>query len=1019
LKGIQVVDVPQNFISITIDDMNAFAFIKSLYGGNVYTPNIDRVMEMGTTFENSYSQVALCNPSRTATLTGLNPTITGVATSRQHWSEYIDPSETMTALFRDSGYETSVIGKVYHTIAQASQEIQSQLADFIYAPASDEAMQFDDTGPSTLPLELQVDYLSVDQAIAQLNQADATNSPFALFLGITKPHLSWVVPQEFFDLYPLDSIELPDFLEGDISDIPAFMKQFLTDEPGAGPNDIHAWKLALQGYFASISFADAMLGRTLDALEANGQLDNTAILLWTDHGYHLGDKDNWHKFTLWEEAARAPFVLALPGSDDDGQRVSQPVELVDIMPTILELFGITAPDGLSGRSLLPFIEDPTLTDDGVAITTMFGSASLRSGDWRYIRYQDGSEELYQLAIDPNQWVNLAEEPAFASTVAALKARLNDELEADGWYWVEPGESVTGSAADETFLPVSGSGPIKGGDGNDTYFIYDDLVNIGEGVDGGIDRVFTMVSYTLPSNIENLIYEQSVGWTTDLIELTGNALDNYIFGRGHLQGLDGNDILKLVGGGSAEGGNGNDDIEGSPGVQRDQLRGGSGSDKLWGFGGDDQLIGGNGLDLLLGGTGNDFLKGDDGADELRGAAGDDILNGGAHRDVIDGGAGIDTVSYAGSLSGVTVSLAITTEQYTVGAGIDVLIEIENLTGSDFADRLTGNAVNNVLNGGAGNDLLDGAGGLDTVTYETATAGVTLNLGLVGPQNTVGSGSDMLLSIENLIGSAFADILKGNTKDNWLSGGLGADSLEGGFGNDTLVGGAGNDVLHGGTGIDTLSGGTGSDLYWVNEAGDVIIEKFNEGNDSVFSTVTFTLSENVESLSLLGTAATNGTGNLLDNTLLGNEAANVLYGLDGSDIITGGGGHDTLQGGSGKDLLNGGISEDRLIGGKHADRFIFNTGDTAGNRAQADVIVDFAQVERDRIDLSAIDADEGVIGDQRFHFISRASFSGTAGELRYERGPEKSWVEADTDGDGQADLVIALVGTITLTTVDFIL
>src|SRR5690606_4373401 len=131
----------------------------------------------------------------------------------------------------------------------------------------------------------------------------------------------------------------------------------------------------------------------------------------------------WSKFTLWEEAARAPFVLALPGSDDDGQRVSQPVELVDMMPTVLDLLGVTAPSGLSGRSLLPFLDDPSLTDGGVAVTTMYGSAAMRSGDWRYIRYADGSTELYDLASDPNQWTNLAGEPGLESVQLALDARL--------------------------------------------------------------------------------------------------------------------------------------------------------------------------------------------------------------------------------------------------------------------------------------------------------------------------------------------------------------------------------------------------------------------------------------------------------------------------------------------------------------------------------------------------------------------------------------------------------------------
>ncbi|HEX8257913.1 MAG TPA: sulfatase-like hydrolase/transferase, partial [Allosphingosinicella sp.] len=301
-----------NFLSVAFDDMNAYAFLKTLYGGALHTPNIDRVMAMGTTFENGFSQVAVCNASRTAVLTGLDPGVSGVHMNYDRWAEVVDPGATLPALLRDAGYNTSLIGKVFHD-ETTSDLVLDAISDFHFrAPESSyESSTVLTTRPLPGPVEEQGDYINVSQAIDLLNGAGT--DPFAMFLGIAKPHLGWVVPQEYFDLYPLDEIKLPFNVEGDLSDVPAFMKALVFDETHQQVVDANAWKTALQGYFASISFADAMLGRVLDTLEANGQLGETAILLWTDHGYHLGDKDNWHKFTLWEEAARAPFVLALPG----------------------------------------------------------------------------------------------------------------------------------------------------------------------------------------------------------------------------------------------------------------------------------------------------------------------------------------------------------------------------------------------------------------------------------------------------------------------------------------------------------------------------------------------------------------------------------------------------------------------------------------------------------------------------------------------------------------------------------
>lgn len=325
-----------NFVSISLDDLNAFVFLKTLYGGTLQTPNIDRLMAMGTTFENGYSQVAICNASRTSVLTGQNPGLTGVHANTELWYDFVDPASTFPAWLKSAGYDTGVVGKVFHYLGMP-EEVASVVADYTFASGENRFLGggLFDAQPMEGPIESHSDHINVESAIDRINQAG--DDPFAMFVGISKPHLGWVVPQEFFDLYPLDQIDLPYFIEGDLSDVPAFMQDRVLDHVHDAVLDAGFWKSALQGYFASISFADAMVGKLLDSLEANGQIDNTVIALWTDHGYHLGDKDNWHKFTLWEEAARAPFIIAMPGQDDNGQRVEQPVELVDIMPTILDI----------------------------------------------------------------------------------------------------------------------------------------------------------------------------------------------------------------------------------------------------------------------------------------------------------------------------------------------------------------------------------------------------------------------------------------------------------------------------------------------------------------------------------------------------------------------------------------------------------------------------------------------------------------------------------------------------------
>ncbi len=267
--------------------------------------------------------------------------------------------------------------------------------------------------------EAMVDFRSVTYCLGQL--AKPQDKPLFLACGLHKPHMPWDVPRKYYDLYPLEKIQLPKVLESDLADVPPpGVKMARAAGEHAAILKSGRWKEAVRGYLAAISFADAMLGRLLDGFERSAYRDNTIVCLWSDHGWHLGEKEHWRKSALWEETTRAPFLMLVPGMTKPGAVCERTIDYMSVYPTLCELCGLPVPPHVQGGSLRPLLENPTAPWDRPALTTHeFQNHAVRSAQWRYIRYADGGEELYNEETDPLEWTNLARDEQYAATKAEL------------------------------------------------------------------------------------------------------------------------------------------------------------------------------------------------------------------------------------------------------------------------------------------------------------------------------------------------------------------------------------------------------------------------------------------------------------------------------------------------------------------------------------------------------------------------------------------------------------------------
>lgn len=464
-----------NVLFIAVDDLNDW--VGCLKGHpQALTPNIDRLAERGVLFTNAHTAAPACNPSRAAVFSGRMPTGTGVWSNTSGRLPAAAPHvKLLPRPFEEAGYATLGTGKLLHpggeqpfaeyygveqrwspftreSVAYTEEEhpskgtkdprhvLQDSLGRRVILPLN--RMPSDrnphtrggesfDWGPFDVPDTDFGDTQITDWAIARLRAG--FDAPFFMGVGYYRPHIPLWAPKRYFDRFAESPGALPPVKADDLADVSDVARQWAREPVTAGSHatviEHDQWQPAVEAYLASVTYVDFEIGRLVDALDASAARDSTVIVLWSDHGWHLGEKEHWGKWTGWERSTRVPLVIVPSANRSEGvavgSRSDEPVGLIDLYPTLLEMAGVEGPGELDGRSLVPLLHAPGQKTDR-AILTLFdpGNASLRTDRWRLIQYDDGSEELYDLQADPHEWDNLAGREEHAAELESLRARLS-------------------------------------------------------------------------------------------------------------------------------------------------------------------------------------------------------------------------------------------------------------------------------------------------------------------------------------------------------------------------------------------------------------------------------------------------------------------------------------------------------------------------------------------------------------------------------------------------------------------
>jgi arylsulfatase A-like enzyme len=453
-----------NVLFIAADDLNDWV---GFLGGHpqVKTPHLDRLAKRGVVFANAHCTAPLCSPSRAAVFGGKQPFHTGIYGNDHNILKLQPQLVLLPEYFKARGYRTFGTGKLLHQndhgrydesfaaeqrwspftgqqVEYTPEELPSKATArprHVLEPApggkrvvlpfnglpSDRAPQSPagesfDWGPVEVSDGAMGDAKIADWAAERLRRRH--EQPFFLAVGFYRPHIPLFAPRRYFDLYPTESVVLPPTRKDDLGDLSATARRLALEPVTAGTHATvvrhNQWKQAVAAYLACVSFVDAQVGRLLDALERGPHADHTVIVFWGDHGWHLGEKQHWGKWTGWERATRVPLVIVPakvgPERFPAGAVCRQPVGLIDLYPTLLDLCALPAKPDLDGASLVPQLRDPAASTRPALTTFGPGNHAVRDDRWRLIRYADGSEELYDHDQDPHEWQNLAADRRFAS-----------------------------------------------------------------------------------------------------------------------------------------------------------------------------------------------------------------------------------------------------------------------------------------------------------------------------------------------------------------------------------------------------------------------------------------------------------------------------------------------------------------------------------------------------------------------------------------------------------------------------
>lgn len=440
----------RNVLFIATDDLNNCL---GCYGHLIVkTPNIDRIAKNGVRFDRAYCQFPLCSPSRTSLMTGLGPDTTKVYELQTHFRKVIPDVMTIGQAFQKNGYFSGRVGKIYHygnpgqigTDGLDDRPTWNQVVNPAGIDKLEEEPKLTNYTPnrgigsavcfyaSPAPDEQHTDGKVAAEVIKMMEAHK--DQPFFIGAGFYRPHVPWIAPKKYFDMYPLETIDVRPFDESEMSIAP---EHAYFTKPANWGMSVEQRRIAIQAYYASISFVDAQIGKLLDALDRLGLAENTTVMFWSDHGYQLGEHGQWMKQTVFEWSARAPFIVAGAGVSARGKNSMRTVEFLDMYPTMAELCGLTGtPTNLHGKSVVPLLKNPNAAWSKPAISQVRRGGkgqkavpgdSLRNERYRYTMWAGGDEgeELYDYETDPREMKNLAKDAKFNS----LKSKLKSQLEA--------------------------------------------------------------------------------------------------------------------------------------------------------------------------------------------------------------------------------------------------------------------------------------------------------------------------------------------------------------------------------------------------------------------------------------------------------------------------------------------------------------------------------------------------------------------------------------------------------------